>query len=29
MNVCLTALNDSNYVEIYSQKWWKSLQKEF
>ena len=28
LNVCLTALNDSNYVEIYSQKWWKSLQKD-
>ena len=28
MNVCLTALNDWKYVEIYLQKWRKSLQKD-
>ena len=27
INVCLTALNDWKDVEIYSQKWRKSLQK--
>ena len=28
MNVCLTALNDCKDVEIYSQKWRKSLHKD-
>ena len=28
INVFLTALNESNDVEIYSQKWRKSLQKD-
>ena len=28
INVCLTALNDWKDVEIYSQKWRKSLQKD-
>ena len=27
INICLTALNDWKDVEIYSQKWRKSLQK--